>query len=259
MLLLIGLKVVIIVITQSIMNNYIDIHSHILYGIDDGSRSLNESINIIKKMKNLGFNNIVITPHYINGTGYNCNNFGKKILFNYLNDKLKEENVDINLYLGNEIFIFDKIKEALENGEISSLAESKYLLIETPMQQEITNLDTCLFKLISYGYKVVLAHPERYSYFQEDPDKIKKYIDMGVLFQSNYASIIGRYGHHAMKTLKYFLKNNYITFLASDIHHEDSEFYDNFDKMKKEIISIVGNDNFEKLSYLNAKRIIDRL
>lgn len=82
---------------------------------------------------------------------------------------------------------------------------------------------------------------------------------MGIQFQSNYASITGRYGNHAMKTLKYFLKNNYITYLASDIHHENSEFYANFDRMKKEIIHIVGNDNFEKLSYLNAKKIIDRL
>ena len=241
------------------MNSYIDIHSHILCGIDDGSRSLEESINIIKNMKNIGFNNIIITPHYIEGTSYNCNNFGKKILFNYLKEKVSEAGIDINLYLGNEIFIFDKIKEFLENGEIEALANSKYLLIETPMEQEVLNLDSCLFKLISHGYKVILAHPERYGYFQEDPKKIKKYIDMGIQFQSNYASITGRYGNHAMKTLKYFLKNNYITYLASDIHHENSEFYANFDRMKKEIIHIVGNDNFEKLSYLNAKKIIDRL
>ena len=241
------------------MNSYIDIHSHILYGIDDGSRSLEESINIIKNMKNIGFNDIVITPHYIEGTSYNCNNFGKKILFNYLKEKVSEAGIDINLYLGNEIFVFDKIKEFLENGEIFALNDSKYLLIETPMQQEVANLDEYLFKLISHGYKVILAHPERYSYFQDDPSKIKKYIDMGVLFQSNYASITGRYGNHAIKTLKYFLKNNYITFLASDVHHENSTFYDDFAKMKKEIIHIVGNETFEKLSYLNAKNIIDRL
>ena len=241
------------------MNSYIDIHSHILYGIDDGSRSLEESINIIKNMKNIGFNDIVITPHYIEGTSYNCNNFGKKILFNYLKEKVSEAGIDINLYLGNEIFVFDKIKEFLENGEIFALNDSKYLLIETPMQQEVANLDEYLFKLISHGYKVILAHPERYSYFQDDPSKIKKYIDMGVLFQSNYASITGRYGNHAMKTLKYFLKNNYITFLASDVHHENSTFYDDFAKMKKGIIHIVGNETFEKLSYLNAKNIIDRL
>lgn len=241
------------------MNSYIDIHSHILYGIDDGSRSLDESINIIKNMKNIGFNDIVITPHYIEGTSYNCNNFGKKILFNYLKEKVSEAGIDINLYLGNEIFVFDKIKEFLENGEIFALNDSKYLLIETPMQQEVANLDEYLFKLISHGYKVILAHPERYSYFQDDPSKIKKYIDMGVLFQSNYASITGRYGNHAIKTLKYFLKNNYITFLASDVHHENSTFYDDFAKMKKEIIHIVGNETFEKLSYLNAKNIIDRL
>ena len=241
------------------MNSYIDIHSHILYGIDDGSRSLEESINIIKNMKNIGFNDIIITPHYIEGTSYNCNNFGKKILFNYLKEKVSEAGIDINLYLGNEIFVFDKIKEFLENGEIFALNDSKYLLIETPMQQEVANLDEYLFKLISHGYKVILAHPERYSYFQDDPSKIKKYIDMGVLFQSNYASITGRYGNHAIKTLKYFLKNNYITFLASDIHHENSTFYDDFAKMKKEIIHIVGNETFEKLSYLNAKNIIDRL
>jgi protein-tyrosine phosphatase len=239
------------------MNNYIDVHCHALYGIDDGSRSIDESINIINNLYNIGFNDIILTPHYIDGTEYSCNNFGKKILISTLKDRLNNPN--IHLYLGNEIFLFDKIMEYVKNDEIMSLNSTKYLLIEFPMEYQINNTDEYLFKLISYGYIPVIAHPERYGFIQKNPNEITKYINMGVLFQGNYASITGRYGHHAERTLKFLLKHHYISFLGSDTHHETSTFYKDFAKMKRRIIAIVGNEEFTKLAYTNPLKIINRL
>lgn len=235
------------------MNNMIDLHNHILYGIDDGSRSIDESINIIKSLLSIGFTDIIITPHYIDGTSYNCNNFGKKIILNLIKERLAEENINVNLYLGNEVFILDNPKHFIDEEEILTLNNSKYLLMEVPFEQEVMNLDDYLFRLISKGIVPVIAHPERYRFLQENPDKIKKYLNMGVLFQGNFASITGRYGKHAMKTLKYFLKNHYLNFLGTDVHHETSSFYQDFPKMKKAICKIIGEKEFIKITSENPK------
>ncbi len=234
-------------------NNFIDIHSHILYGIDDGSRDINESINMIKKMKDLGFNDIIITPHYIDGTSYQADNKKKIELLNIIKSKL---DFDINLYLGNEIFIFDDIDKYIKDNKISSLNNSKYILIEVPFVQEIVDLDKYVYKLIKAGYKVILVHPERYTFIQSNPDNIIKYLDMGVLLQCNYQSITGRYGHHAKKTIKYLLKHKYVSFLGSDIHRENSSFYDNFGKIKKKILHITNEDYFKDITYNNILKVI---
>ena len=239
------------------MNRLIDTHNHILYGIDDGSNSLDESIQMIKSLKELGFTDLIITPHYIDGTEYNYNNLNKNRILDSIKKRIKEEKIDINLYLGNEIFINDNIIEYMNKREIMTLNNSKYLLMEVPFIQKINNLKEFLIKLINKGYVPIIAHPERYQFLQEDKDLIKEYIDMGILFQSNYASITGRYGRKAKKLFKYYLKKGYIFILGSDVHHDSSSFYSNFYKMKKKIIKIIGEDEFVKLTFTNPKLIIE--
>ena len=238
-------------------NRLIDVHCHILYGIDDGSKTLDESIEMIKKMKDIGFTDIIITPHYIEGTSYMANNKEKTKLFNNIKRILKKENIDINLYLGNEVFVYNNMYEGIISGDIKTLNDSKYLLMEVPFEQEINNLEDYLFKLITKGIIPVLAHPERYKFLQEQPGKIIHLKEMGVLFQGNYASIIGRYGKSAKKLLKIYLKQGYINFLGSDIHHENGSFYENFEKMKKKIIKIIGKDKFIELSETNPMKFIE--
>lgn len=217
-----------------------DLHCHLLHGIDDGCSDLNESVDVLKKAASQGITEIMITPHYMENTKYNCNNNEKKKLFKNLEKKIGEENINLKLYLGNEIYFTENMLELLVNKEIMSLNDGKYLLIEFPMHNMIHGTRDYLFRLINKGYIPIIAHPERYRFFQEHPDFIEKYINMGVLFQGNYLSLYGKYGKNAKKLLKFYLKKGYITFLASDIHHIDDDY--KMDKLYKDVKKIVKSD-----------------
>ena len=225
-----------------------DVHSHILFGIDDGSYSIEESIELLKKLKEVGFNNVILTPHYIIDSSYSANNEIKRRQFIELKKAVEENNIKINLFLGNEIFISNDIISLLEQDEILSLNNTKYLLIELPFHNQIINLPDIIHELKLKGYVPVIAHPERYTYFQENYELVDELKNEDVLFQCNYTSITGYYGKQAQKLLKYMLKNKYVSYLGTDIHHLDRLYFiDNFDKIIKSFNKIAGEDYFKKI------------
>ena len=234
----------------------IDIHSHLLYGIDDGSKSIEESVDIIRNLSNVGFTDIILTPHYIKDTNYSSPRKNNLKLLKGLQDKLKENDINVNLYLGNEIYINDNIYDLLKKGEISSLNDSRFLLIELPMSGEYNNYFDIFEDLINKGYRVVLAHPERYISFQNDFNKVLELENIGVLFQSNLESILGSYGKGAIKTLKKLLKSKKISFLASDIHHRKHD-YNKFLKAKKKIRHYLSKEELNILLNENPSKIIN--
>ena len=121
-----------VTITMELMT-MIDIHCHLLYSVDDGSKSIEESITILRSLKDLGYTDIILTPHYVKDSKQDRNVKNNSVLFNKLKDKVLEENININLYLGNEIYIDDDIMDLLNDKEITSLNDSDYLLIELPL------------------------------------------------------------------------------------------------------------------------------
>ncbi len=239
------------------MDNYIDIHSHILYGIDDGSKTLEESIEIIKQFEEMGFKEIIATPHYIENSKYQTNNKEKQELLKTLKKSLKENNINVKLYLGNEVFVNDNMEEQLKNEEIASLNKSKYLLIEFPMYQKtIKNINNIIYELRIKGIIPVIAHPERYEFVQTNPNIVKELIEEGAILQSNYGSIIGIYGKQAKKTIKKLLKQDVISLLATDIHFPNNKIYLNMKKIRKKIIKIIGQEKFIELTTTNPKKIL---
>lgn len=231
----------------------IDIHNHILYGIDDGSKSLEESIEILQQHKEMGFKDIVVTPHYIENSKYTTNNKEKEKILKTLKDKVK----GINLYLGNEVFINNNLEELLEKQEISTINKSRYLLIEFPMNQKLKTITNTIYELKIKGIIPIIAHPERYEYVKKDINIVDEWINEGALLQSNYGSIVGVYGNKAKKTVKKLLKKNKISLLATDIHFPDSKIYQNIEKSKKKIKRIVGEEKLIELSITNPKKIIE--
>ena len=201
----------------------IDIHSHLLFGVDDGSRTLEESVHVIKKLSEVGYTDIILTPHYINDSTYVSTREENLDVLKRLKVGLIRNNVNVNLYLGNEIYIDSEIANLLKNNIISSLNDTKYLLIELPMSGENEIYYDIFLDLINMGYKVILAHPERYISFQKDFNKIYELKELGVLLQSNVGSVLGDYGRGAKKTIKRLLKENLITFMGTDIHHNKEE------------------------------------
>ena len=234
----------------------IDIHSHILYGIDDGSKSLEESINIIKEHINMGFTDIAVTPHYIENSKYQSNNEEKEILLENIKKELKKQKLKINLHIGNEVFINNNIEELLKNKEISTINKSKYLLIEFPMNEKPKDINNIIYELKIKGIIPIIAHPERYDYVEKNPNIVQEWIEEGALLQSNYGSIIGIYGKGPKKTIKKLLKKNLIDVIATDIHYPNNKIYLNIDKIEKKLIRIIGENKYIELVKTNPDSII---
>ena len=233
-----------------------DVHSHILFGIDDGSRTISESVELLKKLKSVGFNNVILTPHFILDSTYNSNYESNIKIYNELKERLLNENIDINIYLGNEIFIDKNVPTLLEKNIITSLNGTKYVLVEFPMHNKLLNIEDMLYEIRSRGYEVVIAHPERYDAFKEDYSIVDTLREDGFLFQSNYSSILGYYGKDSIKLLKYMLKRHYIDFLGTDIHRiEKTYVIDNFKKIEKHIIKITGSEYYNKIQANNNKLV----
>ena len=233
-----------------------DVHSHILFGIDDGSRTILESVELLKKLKSVGFNNVILTPHFILDSTYNSNYESNIKIYNELKERLLNENIDINIYLGNEIFIDKNVPTLLEKNIITSLNGTKYVLVEFPMHNKLLNLEDMLYEIRSRGYEVVIAHPERYDAFKEDYSIVDTLREDGFLFQSNYSSILGYYGKDSIKLLKYMLKRHYIDFLGTDIHRiEKTYVIDNFKKIEKHIIKVTGSEYYNKIQLNNNKLV----
>lgn len=231
----------------------IDVHSHILYGIDDGSRNIEESINIIKSYNELNIKNIILTPHYIKDTSYISSRQNNLRILEELTKILQEKHIDTNIYLGNEIYIDKDIKELLKQDKISSLNNTKYLLIELPMSGKKEGYQDIFLELINNGYNVVLAHPERYASFQEDFDKIYELDDIGVLFQCNLGSIVGNYGKNAKAVMKRMLKENLVYMIGTDVHRYKDYSY--IPKAIHKIKKYTKEEQYKKILEENAKEL----
>lgn len=233
-----------------------DIHCHLMPGVDDGSVDLKETIAMFKNAHDHGITDMILTPHYIKGTKYNINNDAKSKITDILREALRRAELNINIHYGNEAYIDHKMIELIEDGEVSTLGQTKYLLVELPVVAMDRNAGNLFFELIAKGYTPVIAHPERYHYFQKEPTLIEEYLKLGCLLQGNYMSLFGKYGAKAKKTLKTLLKQGKISFLCSDIHHAYHDY--RLAEAKKKVLKIVKNaDKVNDLFYNNAKRLID--
>lgn len=196
----------------------IDIHSHILPGIDDGSKNINMTLEMLRQAVEDGTKKIIATPHF-------CREYAEepyenvKELVKKLNILIKSENLNIDVYHGQEIYYTHELLENLKSGEIGSLNDTKYLLIELPMHKFDEEVFDVFYELRVSGYFVVLAHPERYSQIIKEPSYINRFIEEEVLFQMNAGSILGNFGKDVKKTSEILLNNNIYNFVGSDAHN----------------------------------------
>lgn len=229
----------------------IDFHSHILPGIDDGSKNLEQSIAMVNEAKKVGFTKIISTSHYMENY-YECNEKNRKELL----EQVQKNMNGIELCLGNEIYITNNIIELLQNGQASSINWTKYVLFEFPLiTTRPMNDKEVIYRLVENGYIPIIAHPERYPFIQENPDYLFELEEMGALFQANYGSIIGMYGLKAKKTLKILLKNNLISFFGSDAHRPE-QVYNKMPKIIKKLKKIISNEEFEEFTEINPERVL---
>ena len=221
----------------------IDFHSHILPNIDDGSRSIEETFNLIKEAEKAGFEAIISTSHYMENY-YETDVPEREVWVKAILENLKTKNINTNLYLGNEIYFSDNIIELLEKRKASTINDTSYVLFELPLNAEPMNLYDIIYDMLQYKLVPILAHPERYSFVQKDPELIYDLIEKGVLIQSNYGSIIGQYGE------------NMVHFLGSDVHRPNT-IYPQIPKILNIISDIIGEDKLEELTTINPQLVLN--
>ena len=229
----------------------IDFHSHILPNIDDGSKNMEETIELLEEAQKAGFTKIISTSHYMEQY-YEVTENDRLELIN----KIQQQDQRVEILLGSEIYITDELVELLKDKKASSINNSKYVLFELPLNVKEIGAKEVVYRLIENDYIPIIAHPERYSYVQQDINYIEELTQMGALLQANYGSIIGMYGSKAEKTVKKLLKNNSIQFLGSDVHRP-GQVYEKMPKIIKNLKKIIPEDKLEELTTLNPQKVLN--
>ncbi|MGY6649958.1 tyrosine-protein phosphatase [Wenyingzhuangia sp. IMCC45574] len=200
-------------------SDFVDMHSHILPGIDDGAKDIETSINLIQGLNKYGISNFRVTPHVLGGVWENSSTTIKETEL-YLKEELNKRGLEhIQIHAAAEYLMDPFFSDLLEKDDILPL-KGKYLLVEMSFLNPPINLKEILFQIQLKGYTPVLAHPERYLFYHNNFAIYKELIDAGCLLQLNLFSLAGHYGKEVMKTAHKLLKNNLYTYVGTDIHKE---------------------------------------
>ncbi len=194
-----------------------DMHSHFIPGIDDGAQTLDDSLMLIRHMYRLGFSKLITTPHIQEENFKNT----PEIIFQgleRLREALAKEQIPVTLEAAAEYLIDDGFDKLMNEGKLLSFS-GKHILIELNYYNPHPDLKNVIFNLQVDGYKVILAHPERYSYWFNDLGKYEDLKDRGVYFQLNTVSLAGLYPDPIKKIAEKLIEKNMIEFLGSDMHN----------------------------------------
>ncbi len=199
----------------------LDIHCHILPGVDDGPKELSESLELARLLLLEGISYCVATPHFQVGM-YEIGKQRVQELVIWLNKKLAENKIDLKVYPGMEISFSPEILSLLDREEICGINDSRYLLIESPQVTTPENINQLIFRLRLQGYVPVIAHPERSPLLQDNPDLTLQLINKGCLFQLNASSLVSENKPRETECAQRLIHSKAAHILASDAHSCDN-------------------------------------
>ncbi|MDV7140135.1 CpsB/CapC family capsule biosynthesis tyrosine phosphatase [Maribacter sp. TH_r10] len=201
------------------LEGFIDIHNHILPGIDDGSKNVDESIELIQGFGEIGVTDFIATPHIMNNYYPNDPKSIKDALIVVKNELIQHKLKDVSIRAAAEHMIDDNFEAILERDEIMPLG-GNYLLVEMSYLQASINFEEALEKIRQKGYFTILAHPERYLYLHSKMGSHKAYKKQGVLYQLNLLSLSKYYGKEVQQMAMKLLSKGLIDFAATDVHNK---------------------------------------
>ena len=196
----------------------VDMHSHILPGIDDGSPDVDTSILLVKGLYDLGIRTCIATPHII-GDLYKNNDETIEAALAKLRNACTAAALPMQLFAAAEYMLDDYFMQLLKEGQPLRTLHQNLLLTEIPYTSEPVNLPEMLFQIITAGYQPVLAHPERYFYFHSNFETYKKLKDLGFILQVNLLSVTGYYGKNVARAARYILDEDIAGLVGTDLHH----------------------------------------
>lgn len=233
----------------------IDMHNHVLYGVDDGAQTVEDSIEMLSKAKEVGFSGVVLTPHYMCYQNFTSSVEENKKRCAVLQEILRRANIDLTLYLGSELLYEYRLVDLVDQGQFTTLGDTDWFLIETIRHGGTSEgVQNFIQKLKQKGYKAIFAHPERYDFVQDDPNILLEFMKNGVLIQCNYLGLIDYYGEPSRKTLEIMLRHNMVQLMGSDAHQVEG--YGRYAEAKKAGISLVGEENWQKIMCRNPELLI---
>ena len=238
------------------LSDFIDIHTHILPGFDDGPKELFESIALARCYSAVGIKRVFATPHFIPGTAWSAS--PEKILASVriLQDCLLSTGSTLEIIPGMEIAIQKSMGKNLDKGRYLPLGSSGTYLLEPPFETPSFNPLEPLNEFLERQYKVILAHPERCEYFQRYPQTLQKAHNQGVAIQVNLGSLLGWFGQAPQETAKQFMAWEIIDYLASDAHSASKRRPPNLQEWH-ELQEIVNPEILRQTASINPGKLLN--
>jgi tyrosine-protein phosphatase YwqE len=222
----------------------VDLHSHFIPAIDDGSQSMEESLTLLRGMADLGYKKVITTPHIMVDAYKNTPEIIKSGLLD-VRQALVKEGIDIEIDAAAEYYLDDGFLPLLEKGDLMPVNDT-YLLFETSYISKPLQLEEMIFEIGAAGYTPLMAHPERYRYIKNPAKEYTRLKDLGVKFQVNLNSFGGHYGKSAQVLVSFIKEQGMIDFLGSDAHHKKQ-----IETLSEVFVSEAYNDIFDKNKILN--------
>ena len=227
----------------------IDIHSHLIPGIDDGAQNMDESLILLRGLEEIGYEKVITTPHIMLDAYKN----NREIIMSGLDELrriAKEEGIALTIDAAAEYYLDDGFLTLLEQGNMLSFAND-HLLFETSYVAKPIQLEEMIFAIGSAGYRPVMAHPERYRYVKDYEKEYGRWKELGVMFQVNLNSFGGHYGQQAKEQALFLSSHGMIDLLGSDTHHKK-----HVNSLAKVIQSELYSDIFEHNTILNDTLLV---
>ena len=193
-----------------------DIHAHLLPGIDDGPKTMEEAVAMVKLLSKIGYKRLIATPHVYQEYYPNTRKtILEKLLL--LQSAIEKANIPISIDAAAEYYLDDHFELLLKENNLLTLDRTHFVLVECSLLERTINIRECLFQMQVQGYRPILAHPERYLYYTKED--YQSLLEKGCKFQINLLSLIGHYGKEVQKRANFLLKKNWVHFVGTDVHH----------------------------------------
>lgn len=235
---------------RSQSNCCVDIHCHILPGLDDGSKDMEETLQMLKHAQEQGIIHIIATPHHKAGR----RNASPQTIKKRMDDvriAAEERDIHVKLYPGNEILFYSDLENVLEKNIVQTLNDTEYMLVEFLPGNEYTYIRNAVSEIQGMGYTPILAHVERYDCLLKHTKYVKELHDMGVEIQVNAASVTGKLGGTCRQFVHELLKKEIVDYVATDAHDCHKRMPD-IEKCRKILNRKYGESYTNRILYENA-------
>ena len=234
----------------------IDLHCHILPGVDDGPKNIEESLAMVRIFKDAGYRRVVTTPHQMPGTTWMRSTAEIRNRVVELNHTIQVGGLEFDVLPGMEISFDPLIPDLLESGRLLTLGNTSWVLIETPFQQLPLGWEQVIFAILAKGYFILLAHPERCVQLAANPQLVDRLIESGVYFQVNWGSFLGYHGRVALRMAHHLAECGCIHCLATDSHSPQERHAAHVQLAAAKIEKVMGHENLQRIAIENPLRVL---